>query len=170
MMKDDPDPSIVIDVAVPCAAWRRRLPAIVRVARDTAMAVLAGFKLGDAELSLVLTDDVEIKALNSRWRGKDSPTNVLSFASDAKQPVSNAPRMLGDVVLAFETVAREADEQGKPFADHTRHLIVHGVLHLLGHDHEASREAERMEKLERRILAGLGISDPYRVTDEIGHD
>ena len=101
------------------------------------------------------------------WRGKDSSTNVLAFpAADPSVPVPpGAPLLLGDVVLAFETVRREAVEQQKPLADHLRHLVVHGVLHLLGFDHEITREAERMEALEVAVLATLGIPDPYRMTE-----
>jgi probable rRNA maturation factor len=170
-MKDDPDPNrhLVIDVGMPCGAWRRKLPGIARLARETVQAALAEAALGDmVEVSLVLSGDAEIRALNRRWRGQDAPTNVLSFpAGGAAAP--GAPRMLGDVVLAFETVSREAAAQGKPLADHVRHLIVHGVLHLLGHDHERDRDARRMETLERRILAGFGVPDPYRVLSAQDH-
>lgn len=171
-MKDDPGPKrLVIDVAVPCAAWRRRVPGVERLARDTVRAALAGAgaELGAAEVSLLLSDDAEVHALNRRWRGKDSPTNVLSFPGGEDGKAPGAPVMLGDVVLALETVAREAEAQGKPLLDHVRHLIVHGVLHLLGHDHERAREAARMEALERRILAGLGVPDPYRAASELEH-
>jgi probable rRNA maturation factor len=116
----------------------------------------------------VLSDDAAMRALNARWRGKDAPTNVLSFAaSDDLAP--GMPRLLGDVVLAFETVSREALAEGKPLADHTRHLIVHGVLHLLGHDHERASDAKRMESLERGILAGFGVPDPYRAESAVDH-
>jgi probable rRNA maturation factor len=154
-MKDAPVANtLVIDVAMPCAAWRKHVPGISWLARETVQAALADAALGDAEISLVLSDDDAVRMLNKRWRGKDAPTNVLSFATGEK-------RMLGDVVLAFETVSREAKEQGKPLAHHVRHLIVHGVLHLLGHDHECERDATRMENRERRILKGFGIADPY---------
>jgi probable rRNA maturation factor len=113
-------------------------------------------------LSLVLADDATLRALNRRWRAQDKPTNVLSFAAQGEETPPDAPLLLGDVVLAFETVAREAAAQGKPLGDHLRHLVVHGVLHLLGHDHERREEAALMEALETRILAGLGVADPYR--------
>ena len=111
----------------------------------------------------MLGDDARQQRLNHAYRGIDRPTNVLSFpAWDADDPAPpGAPVLLGDVVLAFETVAREAQEQGKIFADHLRHLIVHGVLHLLGYDHHVEREAADMERLETVILAGLGVPDPY---------
>jgi probable rRNA maturation factor len=139
------------------------MPEIERLARDTARAAIAaaGSAPGAAELSLVFSDDDEIRDLNRRWRHQDKPTNVLSFPAADATPAPGAPLILGDVVLALDTVAREAEAQGKPLADHVRHLIVHGVLHLLGHDHEAAGEAERMEALECQILAPFGVPDPY---------
>ena len=109
-------------------------------------------------LTIVLSGDEEVRGLNRTWRGKDTPTNVLSFPAGA-QP--GAPRQLGDVVLAFETVAREADAQELALSDHVSHLVVHGVLHLLGFDHVSEEEADKMESTERRLLASLGIADPY---------
>lgn len=162
-MKDAPAANIlVIDVAMPCAAWRRELPGAARLARETARAVLVDAGVGAAEVSLVLSDDDEVRRLNRRWRGKDAPTNVLSFPT-------GETRMLGDVVLAFETVVREAEEGDRPLVHHFRHLIVHGVLHLLGHDHEADRDAVRMENRERRILREFGVPDPYRGTNGCDH-
>jgi probable rRNA maturation factor len=115
------------------------------------------------ELAVVLANDVEQRGLNRDWRGIDRPTNVLSFpAWEPRAPAPpGAPLLLGDVVLALETVAREAEAQGKPFADHLSHLVVHGVLHLLGYDHQTEIEAGVMETLETSILAGLGVADPY---------
>jgi len=169
-MNPDPDPrrAIVIDVAIPCIKWRRALPEAEKRAKEAARAAFAGSgkKRADAELSLVLSDDAAVAALNERWRGRVGPTNVLAFASE-ERPLPGAPVLLGDVILAFETVKREAREQGKTLADHTRHLIVHGVLHLLGYDHDAAGPARRMESLETRILATLGVSDPYRVRADI---
>jgi probable rRNA maturation factor len=112
----------------------------------------------------MLTDDEGIRTLNRNWRGIDKPTNVLSFP--ALQPrgprlEDEAPRMLGDIAIAYETTRREADEEQKPFGHHLSHLAVHGFLHLIGHDHEQDQEAETMESLEREILAQLGIPDPY---------
>jgi len=114
-------------------------------------------------LGIVLTDNSEQRALNRTWRGKDAPTNVLSFstADPAQKPPPGAPILLGDVVLACETVVREAAEQRKPLADHLSHLVVHGVLHLLGFDHESDSEAAIMEAREIEILAGLGVPAPY---------
>jgi len=116
------------------------------------------------ELGITLTDDAQQLYLNRRYRGQDASTNVLAFqAWEARiQAPPGAPLLLGDVVLAFETVAREADEQAKPFRDHVRHLIVHGVLHLLGCDHLREADAIIMEGLETSILAKLGVPNPYR--------
>jgi probable rRNA maturation factor len=136
-------------------AWRRRLPragALVRRAAHAAL--LANRRRGRGEVCVVLANDRLQRRLNRDFRGADKPTNVLSF--------SNAPEGLGDVVLALETVAREAREQGKSLGDHVTHLVVHGVLHLMGYDHERKGAARRMERLETAILRGLGVADPYR--------
>jgi probable rRNA maturation factor len=109
---------------------------------------------GGGELSLVFTDDAGMRRLNAKWRGKDKPTNVLSFPQ-------KRGLLLGDVILAAETVAREAALASKPLEDHMAHLIIHGFLHLLGYDHQAEAEAAKMEQLERVALETLGISDPY---------
>ena len=118
-----------------------------------------------------MRDDGGVQALNGRWRGKDVPTNVLSFpatatrAGETPQPeFAGVPLELGDITLAFETCAREATAQGKPLGHHVEHLVVHGVLHLLGYDHVDDAEAARMEGLETRILSGLGVPDPYAET------
>ena len=119
------------------------------------------------EVSVKLTDDAEVQALNRDYRGKDAPTNVLSFPmvqADLLETLCNSDDgevLLGDIVLARETCAREAGEKHIPLADHATHLIVHGVLHLLGYDHMVDHEAEEMEALETRALAALGLSDPY---------
>jgi probable rRNA maturation factor len=119
---------------------------------------------GEAELAIMLTDDRGIRTLNRNWRGIDKATNVLSFP--ALQPTGpagpdDAPRMLGDIAIAYETTRKEADEERKPFDHHLSHLAVHGFLHLIGYDHENDADAEAMESLERDILAQLGIPDPY---------
>lgn len=117
------------------------------------------------EVSVLLADDGTVRVLNRDFRGKDAPTDVLSFPAGPRAPgvPETAPWPLGDIAIALETSARDAAAAGKPLADHLAHLVVHGTLHLLGHDHEVPEEAERMEALERRILAGLGIGDPYAV-------
>jgi probable rRNA maturation factor len=117
------------------------------------------------ELSLVFADDATVKALNAEWRGKDLPTNVLSFPAFPLKPGDTLPPLLGDVILAFETVEREAKEEAKLLDHHISHLVLHGLLHLLGYDHETDEDAEEMEALERRVLAKLAIPDPYAVID-----
>ena len=125
--------------------------------------IAAGRPAAGVEISVLLTDDDTMRRLNRDYRGQDRPTNVLSFAfaeaEENRDPA--APAMLGDIVLAFETVRDEADAQLKSPRAHTIHLVVHGVLHLLGYDHPTDAEAGRMERLERQILDGFGIADPY---------
>lgn len=126
----------------------------------------------DVEISLRFADDVEVRSLNAAYRKKDNPTNVLSFPMvprDLLETLSNSDDgevLLGDIVLARETCAREAAEKGIAFADHATHLIVHGTLHLLGYDHMEDHEAEEMEAMEVRALAGLGITNPYLALSE----
>jgi len=148
--------------------WRSALPAR-RLARETIAAAVAESGvalLAGAELCIHLSDDARIRELNGRWRGLDKPTNVLSFPAVPPSGIATA-RLLGDVVLAFEAVAREAAEEDKSLPDHYRHLVAHGFLHLLGYDHERTADAERMEALETRILARLGVADPYRVEERL---
>lgn len=109
----------------------------------------------------MLSDNEHIRELNKHHRGMDKPTNVLSFPAARMKTPAGTPRFLGDIVIAYETVEREAAEEAKPFENHLSHLVVHGVLHLLGYDHEDEEEAETMESHERQILAKLGIPDPY---------
>jgi probable rRNA maturation factor len=116
----------------------------------------------DREVAILLTGDAEMQALNREWRDKDAPTNVLSFPGGEEQG------HLGDVVLAFETVEGEAKQQNIPIADHAAHLVVHGMLHLLGYDHEQDKDAVKMEALETEILATLGIADPYGDSEPLG--
>jgi probable rRNA maturation factor len=157
---------VEIDLAERSPLWRAALPEVERVCERAARAALlgGGAPAGPAEIAIVLADDALLRELNRRWRGRDAATNVLSFAAGGEAPPAG-PLLLGDVVLAFETVAAEARAQGKALPDHLAHLVIHGVLHLLGFDHEAAAEAERMEALETRLLAGLGIADPYRVAE-----
>lgn len=133
-------------------------------AADAALAVLPEPPATDLLVSVLLTDDATIRGLNRDWRDQDKPTNVLSFPSPSAAAPPGAARPVGDVALAFETVAREAGEEGKTIGDHAAHLVVHGVLHLLGHDHHEDEEAEEMERLETLALARLGIADPYRAS------
>ncbi len=120
--------------------------------------------IADAEVAVMLTDDAGIRTLNSNWRGIDKATNVLSFPAlqpEGEWKPDDAPRMLGDIAIAYETMRREADEEHRPFDHHLSHLAVHGFLHLIGYDHENDDDAEEMEALETEILAHLGIPDPY---------
>jgi probable rRNA maturation factor len=152
---------ISLDVAVVRhgEAWPREIgDGGLKQAARSAIKSAANVPSGDYEVALLLTDDAEMRALNRTWRGKDAPTNVLSFPASAHVP---APGLLGDVVLAYETTAEEARTQGIALKDHVAHLVVHGVLHLIGFDHIEDAEAERMEAIERRALASLGIADPY---------
>ena len=137
-------------------SWRRSLPGVERIVKRAARAAIAGTRrTRRCSLTIALADDARVQALNARDRRKDKPTNVLSYPSGEKG-------FLGDIVVARQTVWREAREQRKTLADHLAHLVVHGTLHLLGYDHETGEaDAERMEALERRVLAKLGIADPY---------
>jgi probable rRNA maturation factor len=119
----------------------------------------------DAEISLKFTSDEEVRELNSAWRGKDRPTNVLSFPMAEESELDRA-HLLGDIVLAWGICSAEAGDKGVPVETHAAHLVVHGTLHLLGYDHETGEEdAEAMEEVERRALAAMGIADPYPVTE-----
>ncbi|TXJ23235.1 MAG: rRNA maturation RNase YbeY [Afipia sp.] len=142
---------------------------IIHRAIETAAAMVDA-DTADAEVAVMLTDDAGIRTLNKNWRGIDKPTNVLSFP--ALQPEraptdDDAPRMLGDIAIAYETTRHEADTEHKPFEHHLSHLAVHGFLHLIGYDHENDDDAEIMEGLERDILAQLGIPDPYAHDDQV---
>ena len=153
---------VSLDISVPSSLWRG-LPRARAIARETIAAAAAesGEIASDAAVvSLYLADDSALRALNSRWRGIDKPTNVLSFPSATAGGLGDAT-MLGDIALAYETLAREAENLGVPLADHYRHLVAHGFLHLIGYDHETDAEAERMEALETKILARLGAAGPY---------
>lgn len=164
-----------IIVSIEAGPWAAALPGVedrcrrvAAIALSTGAALCGDLPLERAELSLVLADDAMARTLNRRYRGIDKPTNVLSFAAiddqDRPEP-DEAPLLLGDVVVAFETAATEAEAEGKPLENHLAHLTVHGVLHLLGFDHMEDCEAEEMEHLERSILGMLDIADPYK-TDE----
>ena len=166
-MTEDPG-STSVDIAVVARdpRWRLAAPGAEALARRAAEAVfrhLAGRPglEGPLEAAVVLADDALLRDLNRTYRGRDRPTNVLSFGGPDAMEMPGGPRLLGDVVLARETLVREAAEQGKPLGHHLTHLVVHGVLHLLGYDHDAEPRAGEMETLEAAILADLGIADPY---------
>ncbi len=150
------------DVAINADGWQSEhsLRMLVDRVLEATLHVLE-FDDVDSELSLVFTDDANIRTINSKWRHIDKATNVLSFPAFPIQPGQQPGPILGDIVIARETVQREAQEENKSFDDHLSHLIVHGLLHLTGYDHQNDEEAEQMESLERKILASLGISDPY---------
>jgi probable rRNA maturation factor len=171
-------PSLRISVGIEKTGWKKSLPDAARIARLAARrAVKASLAttqrrarmLAEQDvlaLSLVLADDEAVRALNRDYRGKDKPTNVLSFAALDSGTIpphlpAGMPLHLGDVILALETLKAEARAQRKTFRQHFTHLVVHGVLHLLGFDHERDQDARVMENLERNVLAGLGLPDPY---------
>jgi probable rRNA maturation factor len=161
-----PDPAsspVIFDLSIEAGDWpdETALITLVEGAIMATFAELVPARPGASELGVVFTDDAHVRALNAGWRGKDKATNVLSFPAFPETKTGPLPPLLGDVVLAAETVAGEAALEGKPLENHISHLVVHGLLHLLGYDHEGDAEAEEMEALERRILARLAIPDPY---------
>jgi probable rRNA maturation factor len=173
---------VKLEIAVRSARWRKQHTA-QSVVRKAVLAAAKAASTAPAELAIVLSHDSAIKALNRDWRGKNTATNVLSFPAapagpspkakkiskkSAKKSSQNTPDKcrapipyIGDIVIAYQTTAREAAAEGKPFSHHLAHLAVHGFLHLLGYDHENDRDAEEMETLERRILRRLAVPDPY---------
>jgi len=160
----------MIDVIVQSPKWDGE-PGIeatlCRAIGETAL-VLHDARALAGEVTLVLTDDAAIRELNRTWRGIDRPTNVLSFeAAPAPPGFGEVAGLLGDIVIALEISADEARADGKPFTHHAAHLAVHGMLHLMGYDHQTDEDAETMERLERRILARLGIPDPYALEIEL---
>jgi len=152
-----------IDVLVDSDLWQEPGKARSLVRRAVAQAAATASTTG-TELAIVLTDDSAIRQLNRLWRGIDTATNVLSFPS---KQTADEPVHLGDIVLAHQTIAREARAEGKPFAHHLAHLVVHGFLHLIGYDHDKDADAESMEQTERKILRRLNIPDPYRHTGKV---
>ena len=159
----------MIAVEVEDPSWREALPEIETLTERAAQAAL---QEAQGEIVVLLADDEAVRALNAEFRGKDAPTNVLSFPMfqadllDAIANTDDGEVLLGDIVLARETCAREAADKGVAVADHATHLIVHGTLHLLGHDHIDDAEAEAMEDIERAVLATLGIADPYLIRED----
>ncbi|MBU3890775.1 rRNA maturation RNase YbeY [Methylosinus sporium] len=158
--------SVAIDIIVTAPCWDQQagLDELTQSTVRECVAQTAAPLAPGCELSVNFTDDATIRELNAQWRGMDKPTNVLSFET----PGPLARRMaLGDIVIAHETVAREAVEQDKSFEAHLTHLLIHGFLHLIGYDHQTPREAEEMEALERRIAAALGLNDPYEGSEPV---
>ena len=158
--------TVTVDVVVNSTLWQAAPQAEKIVGRAIAEAA-AAVSRATGELAIMLTDDSAIRTLNREWRKKDAATNVLSFPMPAP-PVGGAAMLLGDIVIAYETTAREAETENKPFGDHLAHLAVHGFLHLVGYDHEIDQEADAMESLEAEILSRLGVPNPYetRVTSQ----
>jgi probable rRNA maturation factor len=152
-----------IDIIVQSPLWETE-PGVETALHRAIEEAATLLSTSNAELAIVLTDDSAIRLLNRDWRNIDEPTNVLSFPARTAQ-ADGAPPLLGDIVIAFETSAREALRDEKPFVHHLAHLAVHGFLHLQGYDHADEEEAEAMEKLERAILARLGVPDPYAARD-----
>jgi probable rRNA maturation factor len=165
---------VKLEIAVRSALWRKQRTA-QSIVRKAVLAAAKAASTAPAELAIVLSHDSAIKALNRDWRGKNAATNVLSFPAVPAGPSPKAGKSakktsdksrpptpyIGDIVIAYQTTAREAEAEGKPFSHHLAHLAVHGFLHLLGYDHENDRDAEKMESLERRILRRLAVPDPY---------
>ena len=142
--------------------WKRALPArkLAKAAIAAALEESGATLRRGVEVSVHLIDDEQIRAINSQWRQQEAPTNVLSFPATDANHLAEA-RLLGDVLISYDTLQREAEEEGKSVSDHYSHLVVHGFLHLLGYDHIVKAEAETMEQLEVRALAKLGVADPY---------
>jgi probable rRNA maturation factor len=160
-------PRIALEIEDP--RWQAALgnsPELLEGAIGLALADLPGER--PVEVGVRLVDDDTIRALNRDWRGRDTPTNVLSFPMGDPAPAGDPdfPWLIGDIVMSYDTVAAESARDGKPFAHHVAHLAIHAALHLLGHDHEADEEAEQMEAAEVALLARLGVPDPYAVAGE----
>jgi probable rRNA maturation factor len=155
----------ITEVLVVADCWQAEPGAEEVIQRAVAVAAeMVNADTGAAELAVMLTDDAGIRTLNRNWRGIDKPTNVLSFPAlppTGPRGSDDAPNMLGDIAIAYETTRKEADDEQKPFDHHLGHLAVHGFLHLIGYDHENDDDAEAMEALEQEILAQLGIPNPY---------
>jgi probable rRNA maturation factor len=156
-------PPLRVDIVVASPLWRaqRSLKALLRRAIGEAASLVSTIQGPRGELAIVLTDDSAIRALNRDWRCKDAATNVLSFPAKEPRDARGTPRLLGDIVIAYETTEREARAEHKPFAHHLTHLAVHGFLHLAGYDHATDDEAAAMQKLETAILDRLDVPNPY---------
>lgn len=156
----DADP-VALHVVVEAEGWQDLAPEALTERSFAAVACELGAASLRGEVCVLLTDDEQVRRLNAAWRAKDKPTNVLSFPAEAIPGLPEEAQPLGDIALALETCTREAGEKGVPVENHMSHLIVHGLLHLLGYDHVEEEDAGVMEDLERRILERLGIGDPY---------
>lgn len=152
-----------IDIGIQSPLWDAQ-PLAGKTVRNAVLAAASALSTVGGEVSIVLTDDSAIRSLNRDWRGIDRPTNVLSFPASGSAADKDA-RLLGDIVIAFETLERECADENRIFLHHLAHLAVHGFLHLLRYDHQTDAEAEKMERLESKIMARLNMSDPYRARD-----
>jgi probable rRNA maturation factor len=152
-----------VDILVQSRLWGAE-PLAERTVREAIAQAAALLSTSDGEVSIVLTDDSAVQSLNRQWRGIDKPTNVLSFPATA----AGGDRMLGDIVIAFETLKRECDGEDREFLHHLAHLSVHGFLHLVGYDHQTDAQADEMERLESRIMTQMSMPDPYLSRDS-GH-
>lgn len=161
----EPPIGLAIDVVHDAGDWGS-LEAVSDAVQAAAGALAAELEISASEACIALASDAEVERLNATYRGKQAPTNVLSFPATPSPVSTSEKRFLGDLVLAAETVSQEAADLGVPFEHHLQHLVVHGLLHLLGYDHETDDEAEVMEALEVRILSRLGIADPYAAAGE----
>ncbi len=167
--RDEPEPrqshAVDLDITHEAGDWSAfpQAEGLVRTAGEALARHAEGEGLIGRQASVVLADDATVRRLNATYRAKDKPTNVLSFPFEPPPalPQREADLYLGDIILAAETLMREAAELGIPPAHHLQHLVVHGLLHLLGFDHIEDGEAEEMEAVETQVLAGLGIADPY---------
>lgn len=167
MPDSEPEPELLVDIVRRSDAWCADLiqDALIERAARAAFAATRPTSLRQCEIAVLLTDDAEQRRLNASFRGQDKPTNVLSFPA-GEPPAGDGPQPLGDIVLAYETILREAKEEAKGPAAHVAHLVVHGVLHLLGHNHEEEQDAVAMEQLETRLVTELGYADPHAMPRE----
>ncbi|MBI1869108.1 MAG: rRNA maturation RNase YbeY [Methylocystis sp.] len=161
--------TVATDISVAAPAWEQLagLDALTQRAVEQCLATTGATLAPECELSVVFCDDALIRALNAQWRGVDRPTNALAFPTPGDLAAKPA---LGDIVIAYETLEREARQQDKTITAHLTHLLIHAFLHLIGYDHETAPRAEAMEAIERRVMAALGRPDPYEGTQPIGDD
>lgn len=158
-IKPKPKPAASVDIDVQSPLWAEQ-PAAEQTVRD-AIAAAAALSTSGGEVSILLTDDSAVRVLNRDWRGIDKPTNVLSFPAP-KNLSQGGAAILGDIVIAYETLKRESDDEDREFLHHLTHLTVHGYLHLLGYDHQTGAEAAAMEALESRIMTHMQLPDPWQ--------